>query len=260
MADSIKVSALMESTDQEMTDGGLVLNSIEDAGSSTGYASRKTPLSRLANYVLNKFASLSLAGAAQTVKAAIDAVFNTVENVKTNSYMELGTTIAKNTNINTIIDVGKYSSTSATAATLTNCPTTVGFSMYVELFTSAGKKQTIIDNNGYTYTRINISNNTTSWTAWTTFGPMNRLINGTITGGTTLTESNLTAGMYLIFTSRSNNTSVAFDTVHLCTVGNSNSHFKAILSATNITVAVSAKTISVTNNGASDCAIIGYRI
>lgn len=159
MADGVKISSLAEATDAQMTDAGLVETAVADTGSSTGFSSKKASFGRLAGYILNKFSGLSLAGASQTVKAAIDKVF-------TNSYMDVGTTIESATNLNTITTVGKYSARTTTVSSLLNCPTATGFSMYVEVFTTSGKKQTIIDNNGATYTRINISNNTTSWTDW----------------------------------------------------------------------------------------------
>jgi len=74
MPENIKLSALTESTDEQMRDGALMLNSVIDSGSSTGFSSKKTPFSRFANYILNKFAGLSLAGENQTVKDAIDGI------------------------------------------------------------------------------------------------------------------------------------------------------------------------------------------
>lgn len=74
MPENVKVSALTESTDEQMRDGALMLNSVIDGGSSTGFSSKKTTFSRFANYLLNKFAGLSLAGENQTVKDAVDGI------------------------------------------------------------------------------------------------------------------------------------------------------------------------------------------
>lgn len=77
MAD-IKISAMAEATQEELTDSGLLASSVVDETSTTGYTTRKTTLAKLAAYILNTFGSLSLAGVAQTVKAAIDALHTSV--------------------------------------------------------------------------------------------------------------------------------------------------------------------------------------
>ena len=186
MADGVKISSLAEATDAQMTDAGLIETAVADTGSSTGFSSKKSSFGRLAGYILNKFSGLSLAGASQTVKAAIDKVF-------TNSYMDVGTTIESSTNLNTITTVGKYSARTAVVSSLLNCPTTTGFSMYVEIFTTSGKKQTIIDNNGATYTRINIVNNTTSWTDWAKQPTASDI--GNLSSLTTTAKTNLVAAV-----------------------------------------------------------------
>lgn len=74
MADGIKISALTEATDAQTVDGNLLETAVVDSSSSTGFSSKKTTFSRFANYILNKFAGLSLAGESQTVKDAIDGI------------------------------------------------------------------------------------------------------------------------------------------------------------------------------------------
>lgn len=74
----IKVSALTEATQNELTDSALTLASVVDANSSTGFSSRKSTLAKLATYILNTFSGLSLGGVTRTVKAAIDATQTTV--------------------------------------------------------------------------------------------------------------------------------------------------------------------------------------
>lgn len=79
MADGIKISALTEATDAQTVDGNLLETAVVDSSSSTGFSSKKTPISRLAQYVLSKFTGLSLGGSARTVKTAIDALQTDVD-------------------------------------------------------------------------------------------------------------------------------------------------------------------------------------
>lgn len=75
MADNyMRFSEATEATDAQMTDAGLMAVSVVDQSSASGYSTKRTPLSRLGNYILNKYAALQLGGVARTVKAAIDAI------------------------------------------------------------------------------------------------------------------------------------------------------------------------------------------
>lgn len=81
-----------------------------------------------------------------------------------------GTSLAANTDLNTIIKVGSYKCTSpSTAATLGNCPTTQALKMYVEnsvLFNGGDyRTQTIIDIDGTVYTRYTPDLGT-NWSSW----------------------------------------------------------------------------------------------
>ena len=81
-----------------------------------------------------------------------------------------GTAIAKNTDLNTVVEIGNYKCTVIpTVATLKNCPTTQTFKLYVENTALFGggdyRTQTIIDIDGTVYTRYT-ANLGTSWTAW----------------------------------------------------------------------------------------------
>lgn len=227
---------------------------------------KKFTLGNLGAWFLSTYVGQTLAGAAQTVKAAIDKY-------AMNSYMELGSEIESNSDLNNFIDTGKYSAGTTVAASLTHCPTDVGFSMYVEIFTSAGKKQTLIDNDGATYTRYNIANNTTSWSAWakqpvatditaisSKLGPFNRAVSTTVASGTTYNASGLASGLYIAITGRTSHTSVLYDGMFLCSIGSSSSHFSTILQPSNLSLAVSGATITVTNNGTSPFALIIYRV
>lgn len=99
MAD-VKVSALSEATQSELTDSALALASVVDGNSSTGFASRKSTFAKLASYVLNTFSGLSLGGVTRTVKAAIDAIQTTVASHTTsiatinNSLANIGDTMS----------------------------------------------------------------------------------------------------------------------------------------------------------------------
>lgn len=70
--DYIRLSELPEANDEQMTEKTLMEVSVVNAETSSGFETRKTPLSRLANYILNKFSALNLGGSTRTVKAAID--------------------------------------------------------------------------------------------------------------------------------------------------------------------------------------------
>lgn len=73
MADDLmRLSEYPEASDEQMTNDALMEVSVVDQETASGFESRKSPLSRLANYILNKYASLNLGGSARTVKAAID--------------------------------------------------------------------------------------------------------------------------------------------------------------------------------------------
>lgn len=85
----IKSSGLREATDAEMTANALITTAVVDQSASTGYTSKKTPFSKLANYILNKYSALSLGGAARTVKAAIDDIESRVSN----TFSEFGLTM-----------------------------------------------------------------------------------------------------------------------------------------------------------------------
>lgn len=81
-----------------------------------------------------------------------------------------GTVIAKNADLNTVIEIGNYRCiVISTVATLKNCPTTQTFKLYVEnsvlLYGGNYRTQTIIDIDGTVYTRYT-ANLGTSWTAW----------------------------------------------------------------------------------------------
>lgn len=87
--------------------------------------------------------------------------------VYTDALSDTGTTISSNTNLNTLTVFGKYyCGNSATAQTLTNCPTTIGFSMFVERNASTYTRQTIYDNEGNMFIRTLTSGGT--WNAWKT--------------------------------------------------------------------------------------------
>ena len=74
MADDLmRLSEYPEASDEQMTNDTIMEVSVVDQGTASGFESRKSPLSRLANYILNKYASLNLGGSTRTVKAAIDA-------------------------------------------------------------------------------------------------------------------------------------------------------------------------------------------
>lgn len=227
---------------------------------------KKFTLANLGAWFLSTYAGQMLAGAAQSVKAAIDKY-------ALNSYMELGDGIESNSDLNNFINVGKFSAGTSTVSTLTHCPTSVGFSMYVEIFTAGGKKQTLIDNNGDTYTRTNISNNTTSWTSWakeptraeisaitSQIGVLRRAVSTTVASGATYDATGLASGVYFAITARLNHTSVLYDGLYLCSIGATNSHCSAVLTPSNLTVTVGGATISATNNGTSPFALIIYRV
>ena len=74
MADDLmRLSEYPEASDEQMTNDALMEVSVVDQETASGFESRKSPLSRLANYILNKYSSLNLGGSTRTVKAAIDA-------------------------------------------------------------------------------------------------------------------------------------------------------------------------------------------
>lgn len=77
----VKLSEFEESTLNHMNDSDLIETSVF-SGANT-YNSYKTTFATFANYILNKFESLPLAGAAQTVKAAIDGVNTALTNLTT---------------------------------------------------------------------------------------------------------------------------------------------------------------------------------
>lgn len=72
-AASYKISELTEATQAELTNDGLLVASVVDGNSSTGFSTRKTLLSRLASYALNTF-TMALGGTTRTVKSAIDSI------------------------------------------------------------------------------------------------------------------------------------------------------------------------------------------
>lgn len=71
--DFIRLSELPEASDSQLTNDALMELSVENEETASGYETRKSPLSRLADYFLNSFTSLNLGGSQRTVKAAIDA-------------------------------------------------------------------------------------------------------------------------------------------------------------------------------------------
>ena len=101
--------------------------------------------------------------------------------------MVSGTSLAADTDLNTVIDIGNYRCTApATVATLKNCPTTQTFKLYVSntaLFTGGTyKTQELYDLDGDKYERHTASNGET-WTAWEkTFN--SRDVIGLANGGT----------------------------------------------------------------------------
>lgn len=101
--------------------------------------------------------------------------------------MVSGTSLAADTDLNTVIDIGNYRCTApATVATLKNCPTTQTFKLYVSntaLFESgAYRTQELYDLDGDKYERHTTSDGQ-NWTAWEkTFN--SRDVIGLANGGT----------------------------------------------------------------------------
>ena len=79
-----------------------------------------------------------------------------------------GTAIPSNSDLDTYTTVGKYYMGSESGAqTLTNCPTTTNFAMYVLTRTTSGVlMQIIIGLNGRMYVR---SKSSTGWRSWSTY-------------------------------------------------------------------------------------------
>ena len=71
--DFIRLSELTEASDAQVDNNALMELSVVNIEADSGYETKKSPLSKLANYILNKFNTLPLGGSARTVKAAIDA-------------------------------------------------------------------------------------------------------------------------------------------------------------------------------------------
>lgn len=270
-----------------MSASGVATNDILVGTDVSDGTDKKITFSNLGKWIISTYAGETIAGDQQPVKFAVDDLKTQVDGIATdiggietavdtlssNSYMDLGTSIASSDDLNLFIDVGKYSASSSVAATLSHCPTTVGFSMYVELFTSSGKKQTVIDNNGDTFTRVNISGNTTSWSAWreipaeseitaitSQIGVFRRAVSTTVAGGTTYDATGLASGIYIVITARTAHTSTLYDGFFLCSIGGTNSHMSTILAPSNLTVTVGAATITATNNGTAQFALIIYRV
>lgn len=74
--------------------------------------------------------------------------------VNSNSYAETGGEIPDNSDLNLYLTYGKYyARTAVSAATMINCPTSQGFSMYVIRRTASGYTQLIMDNSGRIFLR-----------------------------------------------------------------------------------------------------------
>lgn len=92
-------------------------------------ADKKFSLANIADWLLNKFNGLSLAGSQQTVKSALDSLNSNL------MHADRGTiAITSGQNLNDFVTVGTYYCSSATvAASLVNCPlANSGFKLVVE--------------------------------------------------------------------------------------------------------------------------------
>lgn len=105
--------------------------------------------------------TLTREGIAADAKSVGDALVN-MENLS-----DAGAIILSNTNLDFLTTFGKYyCEDNITIQSLSNCPTQVGFTLFIKRNGATYTRQTIYDNNGDIFTRILTSSNT--WYAWKT--------------------------------------------------------------------------------------------
>ena len=166
---------------------------IKDANTAIGGAEIATEAANTAAREANTSAQAASQAATAANKAAADAntaadrANEAAESVGGAYSMVSGTSLAADTDLNTVIDIGNYRCTApATVATLKNCPTTQTFKLYVSntaLFTGGTyKTQELYDLDGDKYER-HTANDGQNWTAWEkTFN--SRDVIGLANGGT----------------------------------------------------------------------------
>lgn len=131
-------------------------------------ADKKFSLANLANWFLNKFTGLSLAGSQQTVKSALDSLNSNL------MHLDLGVAIPNGADLDSYTTVGTYYCGSASiAASLSHCPiSTVGFKMTI---TQTGYADNYFIQNIKVHNRTDgerifarclTSNNPVKWSDW----------------------------------------------------------------------------------------------
>lgn len=149
---------------------------IKDANTAIGGAEIATEAANTAAREANTSAQAASQAATAANKAAADANTaadraNDAAEAAGGTYsMVSGTSLAADTDLNMVIDIGNYRCTSpTTVATLKNCPTTQTFKLYVSntaLFESgAYRTQELYDLDGDKYERHTASSGE-AWTAW----------------------------------------------------------------------------------------------
>lgn len=157
------INDLTEVDESQLQDDALVEGAIPPVSGSI-FAPVKVTLAKLAKWILNSYAGLSLAGSSQSVKSAIDSLNSNFGNyIPTNA---AGTALTSGANLDNY-ESGYYNCPSNTiAASLSNSPTSVAFAMIVLLRSSGRPIQIIIDNNAALYVRSKQS--ASAWSSWLT--------------------------------------------------------------------------------------------
>lgn len=113
----------------------------------------------LGEYIINRVTA-SLAGSTQTLASAISALNSNLLSVR-------GTSIPANSDLNTYTSFGKYyANTDVIAATLSHCPTTASFSLYVLAESGSQIKQMLIVNTYVTKIHMRQRSASNTWGEW----------------------------------------------------------------------------------------------
>ena len=145
MSDGNRISILPEAPDSQITDPALINIAVVDATSSTGFTSKKSPLSKLAEYIKNK---LQIGNKAD--------LYN-------------GTSLTNSNDLNTVKTVGNYRISNASSIPK-NAPENSRGRMYVYDGMLSGDPNTLFQKyitypSGVVYTRY-YKSSASSWTAW----------------------------------------------------------------------------------------------
>ena len=121
-------------------------------------AARKIDYSKLAKAIVEEYNGSTIAGSAQTLKAALDSLNSNCQSVETPKDIDTGTDVLS-------LNIGEYTTqTNAVAASLVNCPTTSNCKITVYKRTGGRKNILIVDLNGDTF--IKTQRGDSDWSPW----------------------------------------------------------------------------------------------